>query len=958
MNRLAKKAIATLLAMNVMITSGFNGEIDSSVRALAAENTAAVEKQSDVQDEVVEKSQNEDEVTAKTVSSCAISVNNLKLNVEYDTSNKITAITDKAGDNEGASVVCASGENLLNNVVTTVQNSLNNKEIATTEKTTISLNGVKSFTTNATKVSEIDTLSKALIQKSEEVVFASGVTIDAQIAPEVKNITFKGKVSVSSGKIGFTKAGTVKILSENSDNTIAVSGFSKCTISKLQVSSTGNGSVKLSKNAFTGCTITDAEFSGKITLTEGAITNTTITNWYLNGVNCSNSSSKPYVNSDKSSKTTVYIVGGELISNSSEKITLQTMVSNWFSGYTNKNIVTSTPSITYTNNLMSGNLAGTNALVRTDYRNEDATIDFSNALIVTNTLQENVANKLGVSKSNTLTWTSDVKANTINNYRVWKENNTTSAFNYNNKKYGLVSSRSEKLTSGKYNYLIEANGMLTPITICVDDVEKLKIVSTANVNNGNIIYLKAEDYLGEADYMVYAHYQYSGDVLINHSDVNVPISKAEAPKNATTFNDKQVVVRIKNRDNITGILILRGISTERKVTSYSVSTRNNSFYIGETIYAKDLEVYNVCYNYSATPEAADITKACTFLVNGKQVASVTLNEVGEKSLTVVYDGCQIDNAVKVYVTSEAIVQMSVVSYEGKAVEGATVNTSDFKIRFLYNSGKVVDINTPENVVYLKDVTVSPNKLVVGKNIITLQYRDCKTEYTIEVPASTIAPTNMIIATATPTLKPVITGTAIATTTPVIIATSSPVVPDGGAKVTATPKATAKVTVTPTPTVELGKTYKLNGVKYKVTAIATGYGKVTVVGYDPLAKKVVYKNSITILNYKFRVSSIANGAFKGCKQLKGTISIGNDVKSIGNNAFMNCKNITSVTLGKGLKSIGKKAFYNCKKLGVVNFRNAKSLKAIGKDAFKKIKSNPKFRVKCNIQRIVKLMEGNY
>ena len=167
MNRLAKKAIATLLAMNVMITSGFNGEIDSSVRALAAENAAAVEKQSDVQDEVVEKSQNEDEVTAKTVSSCAISVNNLKLNVEYDTSNKITAITDKVGDNEGASVVCASGENLLNNVVTTVQNSLNNKEIATTEKTTISLNGVKSFTTNVTKVSEIDTLSKALIQKSE-----------------------------------------------------------------------------------------------------------------------------------------------------------------------------------------------------------------------------------------------------------------------------------------------------------------------------------------------------------------------------------------------------------------------------------------------------------------------------------------------------------------------------------------------------------------------------------------------------------------------------------------------------------------------------------------------------------------------------------------------------------------------------------------------------------------------
>ena len=54
MNRIAKKAIATLLAMNVVITAGFDSNLDSSIRVFAADNSVTVEDKSVNQDTVVE----------------------------------------------------------------------------------------------------------------------------------------------------------------------------------------------------------------------------------------------------------------------------------------------------------------------------------------------------------------------------------------------------------------------------------------------------------------------------------------------------------------------------------------------------------------------------------------------------------------------------------------------------------------------------------------------------------------------------------------------------------------------------------------------------------------------------------------------------------------------------------------------------------------------------------------
>ena len=88
-------------------------------------------------------------------------------------------------------------------------------------------------------------------------------------------------------------------------------------------------------------------------------------------------------------------------------------------------------------------------------------------------------------------------------------------------------------------------------------------------------------------------------------------------------------------------------------------------------------------------------------------------------------------------------------------------------------------------------------------------------------------------------------------------------------------------------------------------------------------------TITVNNRVYKVSSVADKAFKNNKMLK-KVTIANNVKSIGNAAFQNCTKLKKITMPTTLKTIGKKAFYNCNKLKSVVI--PKKVKTIGKKAF--------------------------
>ena len=85
-------------------------------------------------------------------------------------------------------------------------------------------------------------------------------------------------------------------------------------------------------------------------------------------------------------------------------------------------------------------------------------------------------------------------------------------------------------------------------------------------------------------------------------------------------------------------------------------------------------------------------------------------------------------------------------------------------------------------------------------------------------------------------------------------------------------------------------------------------------------------SITIPN---NVTSIGNYAFSGCSSLTSII-IPNNVTSIGSYAFYNCSSLTSITIANGVTSIGSYAFYRCSSLTSIIIPN--NVTSIGSYAF--------------------------
>lgn len=90
-----------------------------------------------------------------------------------------------------------------------------------------------------------------------------------------------------------------------------------------------------------------------------------------------------------------------------------------------------------------------------------------------------------------------------------------------------------------------------------------------------------------------------------------------------------------------------------------------------------------------------------------------------------------------------------------------------------------------------------------------------------------------------------------------------------------------------------------------------------------------RKDITSISIPDNIKSIGNYAFYDCSNIL-TINIGNGVTTIGDYAFCNCKNVTDVSIGNNVTNIGTYVFTNCSSLTTINIPN--SIISIGSTTF--------------------------
>ncbi len=127
---------------------------------------------------------------------------------------------------------------------------------------------------------------------------------------------------------------------------------------------------------------------------------------------------------------------------------------------------------------------------------------------------------------------------------------------------------------------------------------------------------------------------------------------------------------------------------------------------------------------------------------------------------------------------------------------------------------------------------------------------------------------------------------------------------------------------------VGTTFNCGNLKYKVT----GKNSVTCTGFKKNKSKqtsCTIPSSVVCNGTNYKVTNVANNAFKNCDNLKA-IKVANSCKTIGSNAFAGCKNLSKVSLGNCVNTVSKNAFANCGNLNKINC--ASGIKNLGSNCF--------------------------
>ena len=114
-----------------------------------------------------------------------------------------------------------------------------------------------------------------------------------------------------------------------------------------------------------------------------------------------------------------------------------------------------------------------------------------------------------------------------------------------------------------------------------------------------------------------------------------------------------------------------------------------------------------------------------------------------------------------------------------------------------------------------------------------------------------------------------------------------------------------------------------------TLAVSGSGEMLNWGVSSIPTWSSHKQRIIAIIIGNSVTTIGNGAFASCRNLK-KVSIGNSVKTIGDGAFSGCTELVSLTIPNSVTVIGGVAFFDCKSLSSVTIPN--SVTTIGSQAF--------------------------
>ena len=255
------------------------------------------------------------------------------------------------------------------------------------------------------------------------------------------------------------------------------------------------------------------------------------------------------------------------------------------------------------------------------------------------------------------------------------------------------------------------------------------------------------------------------------------------------------------------------------------------------------------------------------------------------------------------------------------------------------------------IIYTRDGKPTTDLTSAGtiKASVTMGDAAAEVIYTIKVtptptPTATPMASPSAAPSATPTVSPSVVPSAGPTATPA--GTNPGSVPSAdpseGNKSTATPAPSDKSVIAPGETKapaaakapetagtkiasKKGDTYKVTDTSGKIPEV-----ELTKSAAKKKAKTVVIPKTVKVDGVNYKVTAIAEKAFAGNKKLK-TVVIGADIEKIGAKAFYKCVNLKKVTIQTTklkAKTVGAKAFAKIHKKAVVKVPKAK------KKAYKK------------------------
>ncbi|MFR3359223.1 MAG: leucine-rich repeat protein [Eubacterium sp.] len=265
--------------------------------------------------------------------------------------------------------------------------------------------------------------------------------------------------------------------------------------------------------------------------------------------------------------------------------------------------------------------------------------------------------------------------------------------------------------------------------------------------------------------------------------------------------------------------------------------------------------------------------------------------------------------------------------------------------------KEAETDVDAKIIYTRDGKPTTDLTSAGTIKASVTMGDAAAEVTYTIKA-TPTPTPTATPTASPSATPSMTPAASPSATPAASPSVTPAGTNPGSTPSANPSEGNKATATPAPSdksviapgetnapaaakapetagtkiaSKKGDTYKVTDTSGKIPEV-----ELTKSAAKKKAKTVVIPKTVKVDGVNYKVTAIAEKAFAGNKKLK-TVVIGADIEKIGAKAFYKCVNLKKVTIQTTklkAKTVGAKAFAKIHKKAVVKVPKAK------KKAYKK------------------------